>query len=86
MTAEEDEASQILKQWVPNWHNVRDLNSNSLLSYIRTLEIKILVDLSGHTENSKLDVFATSCTRASNPVGIRPYPRNKRNRLQINRL
>lgn len=58
MTAEEDEISQILKQWVPNWHNVRDLNSNSLLSYIRTLEIKILVDLSGHTENSKLDVFA----------------------------
>lgn len=58
MTAEEDEISQILKQWAPNWHNVRDLNSNSLLSYIRTLEIKILVDLSGHTENSKLDVFA----------------------------
>lgn len=58
MTSEEDEVSQFLKQWVPYWHNVAALDNDALLSLIRSLEIDILVDLSGHTEASKLEVFA----------------------------
>ena len=58
MTSEEDEVSQFLKEWVPHWHNVKALDNSALLSFIRSLEIDILVDLSGHTEASKLEVFA----------------------------
>ena len=58
MTSAEDEVSQFLKEWVPHWHNVAALDNDALLSFIRSLEIDILVDLSGHTEASKLEVFA----------------------------
>ena len=58
MTSEEDEVSQFLKEWVPHWHNVAALDNDALLSLIRSLEIDILVDLSGHTKASKLEVFA----------------------------
>jgi protein O-GlcNAc transferase len=58
MTSAEDEVSQFLKEWVPHWHNVAALGDDALLGLIRSLEIDILVDLSGHTEASKLEVFA----------------------------
>ena len=57
MTGDEDEISQVLKTWVPHWHNVKTLDDSALLSLIRSLEIDILVDLSGHTEASRLEVF-----------------------------
>lgn len=57
MTGDEDEISQALKEWVPHWHNVKALDDSALLSLIRSLEIDILVDLSGHTEASRLEVF-----------------------------
>lgn len=58
MTGAEDEISQLLKEWVPHWHNVKNLDDGALLSLIRSLEIDILLDLSGHTEASRLEVFA----------------------------
>ncbi len=58
MTSDEDKVSQFLKEWVPHWHNVAAFDNDALLSFIRSLEIDILVDLSGHTEASKLEVFA----------------------------
>ncbi len=58
MTGDEDEISQVLKAWVPHWHNVKSLDDGALLSFIRSLEIDILIDLSGHTEASRLEVFA----------------------------
>jgi protein O-GlcNAc transferase len=57
MTGDEDEISQVLKAWVPHWHNVKALDDSALLSLIRSLGIDILVDLSGHTEASRLEVF-----------------------------
>ena len=57
MTGDEDEISQVLKEWVPHWHNVKALDDSALLSLIRSLEIDILVDLSRHTEASRLEVF-----------------------------
>lgn len=58
MTGEEDEISQFLKESVPHWHSVKALDNGALLSLIRGLEIDILVDLSGHTEASRLEIFA----------------------------
>lgn len=58
MTSEEDEISYLLRQSVPHWHNVKALDNAALLGLIRELKIDILVDLSGHTEGSRLEVFA----------------------------
>lgn len=58
MSGDEDEISAFLKEWVPHWHSVQSADDNALLGLIRGLEIDILVDLSGHTENSRLGVFA----------------------------
>ncbi|MDG2460985.1 MAG: hypothetical protein P8M73_08895 [Luminiphilus sp.] len=58
MTGQEDEISTLLREWVPCWHNVERLEDDALVDYIRGLKIDILVDLSGHTEASRMGVFA----------------------------
>ena len=58
MTSAEDEVSQFLKNGSPTGTTLRHWTMRPLLGLIRSLEIDILVDLSGHTEASKLEVFA----------------------------
>jgi len=58
MTMAEDEVSQFLKPSVDRWHNVSKLDDKALLKLIRSQEIDILVDLSGHTAGHRLAVFA----------------------------
>jgi predicted O-linked N-acetylglucosamine transferase (SPINDLY family) len=58
MTMTEDEVSEFLKPSVDYWHNVSTLSDTELLTLIRTKNIDILVDLSGHTEGQRLAVFA----------------------------
>jgi predicted O-linked N-acetylglucosamine transferase (SPINDLY family) len=58
MTMAEDEVSQFIKPSVDYWHNVSSLSDAQLLHLIRSQEIDILVDLSGHTEGQRLAVFA----------------------------
>lgn len=58
MTQTEDEVSQILKSYVPHWHQVGHLSSPDLLALIRGLGIDVLIDLSGHTAGDRLEVFA----------------------------
>lgn len=58
MTMAEDEVSQFLKPAVDHWHHVSQLSDEALLALIRSQEIDILVDLSGHTEGQRLTVFA----------------------------
>ncbi len=58
MTMAEDEVSDFLKPSVDCWHNVSSLTDAQLLHLIRSQEIDILVDLSGHTEGQRLAVFA----------------------------
>ena len=58
MTQTEDEVSQILKSYVPHWHQVGHLSNPDLLALIRGLGIDVLIDLSGHTAGDRLEVFA----------------------------
>ncbi len=58
MTMQGDTVTETLKQHVPHWHQVDRLNDQELFTLIRSLEIDILIDLSGHTEGSRLEVFA----------------------------
>jgi len=58
MTMASDEVTEFLKPYVDSWHDVQDMGAESLLDLIRKNEIDILIDLSGHTEGARLEVFA----------------------------
>ena len=57
MTKAGDEHTQELKSLVPHWHDVQDLSSEVLLDYIRQQGIDVLIDLSGHSDGHRLEVF-----------------------------
>lgn len=54
----EDSVTERLKQRVDHWHAIASLNDDRVIAHIRELGIDLLVDLSGHTENHRLQVFA----------------------------
>jgi protein O-GlcNAc transferase len=58
MTKDEDDVTEFLKPLLEHWHNVQQLDIPDLLTFIRRLQIDILVDLSGHTDGERLAVFA----------------------------
>jgi predicted O-linked N-acetylglucosamine transferase (SPINDLY family) len=47
-----------LRQAIEHFHDVKPLDDDALAALIRRLEIDILVDLGGHTQGARLDVFA----------------------------
>ncbi|MBR3722896.1 MAG: hypothetical protein IKN12_09045 [Selenomonadaceae bacterium] len=53
----EDEVTQALKQGINVWRNVYGLSFDKIAQIIKTDEIDILVDLSGHTAKNALPVF-----------------------------
>jgi protein O-GlcNAc transferase len=53
-----DPATQILRQFVANWHPIFHLSNNKVADLFRKEGIDILVDLSGHTNLNRLPVFA----------------------------
>lgn len=58
MTKDSDEISEILKESVENWHEMKGVSTSDFFQKIQQLGIHILVDLSGHTEGERLEVFA----------------------------
>ncbi|WP_058641716.1 tetratricopeptide repeat protein [Pseudacidovorax intermedius] len=62
----QDEYTEALKTDVPHWHDVRGLDDEALTALIRSHGIDVLVDLSGHTEDNRLLVFA----RRAAPVQV----------------
>ena len=58
MTGEPDVITEILKESIADWHDVRTVSTQDLHQLIRDLHIDILVDLSGHTAGGRLEVFA----------------------------
>lgn len=53
-----DEITQELKSRVYEWRQIQRLDTNQTISIIKSDKIDVLVDLSGHTKNNRLDVFA----------------------------
>jgi len=64
--AQKDAMTAHLKGLVPAWFNVASLNDDALFTLIRKQKIDVLVDLSGHTEGQRLQVFA----RRAAPVQV----------------
>ena len=58
MTGEPDVITDILKESIDHWHDVRTASTQDLHQLIRHLRIDILLDLSGHTAGGRLEVFA----------------------------
>jgi protein O-GlcNAc transferase len=62
----QDAITQRLRAYADNWRDVWQLADDALIELIRTDQIDILVDLSGHTASNRLAVFA----RRAAPVQI----------------
>ena len=61
-----DVFTEKIQQSVPHWHEVAELSDEALCERIRADGIDVLVDLSGHTTNHRLLVFA----RRAAPVQV----------------
>jgi predicted O-linked N-acetylglucosamine transferase (SPINDLY family) len=55
---EEDAVTARLKQYIPNWRSIADLDDEAAERLIREDGIDILFDLSGHTLRNRLPLFA----------------------------
>ena len=53
-----DHATHVLRQSSDDWHDIEGLADADAASLIRSHHIDILIDLSGHTDNTRLPVFA----------------------------
>lgn len=62
----EDYVTTRLKPLFDSWHDVRQLSDEKMADLVRTLQIDILVDLSGHTALNRLPVFG----RRAAPVQV----------------
>lgn len=57
-TLNEDGISEEIKQYVDTWTNVQSLSDEQLAELVRSSEIDVLVDISGHTVGHRLLMFA----------------------------
>ena len=53
----EDKLSQAFKKIFSKWHSVNTTNDLDLINLVRREKINLLVDLSGHSANSRLPIF-----------------------------
>lgn len=52
-----DDITDLIASTVDGFHNISELSDTQLVETIRSLNIDILVDLAGHTANSRLRIF-----------------------------
>jgi protein O-GlcNAc transferase len=53
----EDDFTEKFKRYIKNWKNIFNIDDCNTLKLIRSDKIDILIDLSGHTEGNRLEVF-----------------------------
>lgn len=53
-----DDVTRRLKQSAQHWHDISDWSDERVSAQLRSDKIDVLVDLAGHTANSRLGVFA----------------------------
>lgn len=54
----DDAATEVLKPQFAEWHDVKDLDDAQVAELVRTQRIDVLIDLSGHTGDARLPIFA----------------------------
>ena len=58
-----DETSEELKGLADGWFDVRNYTDDELTKFLRTLNLDILVDLSGYTLHNRHAVLARRCAK-----------------------
>ena len=59
----QDEISEKLKNIADQWHDVKNYSDDELTNFLRSLNINILIDLSGYTLNNRHEVLARRCAK-----------------------
>ena len=54
----QDRQSAVLRDIASEWHDTRSLSTQDLANLARSRNLDVLIDLSGHTAEGRLDVFA----------------------------
>ena len=54
----DDAATKVFKTLFSGWHDTKDMGHDAVADLVRTEQIDILIDLSGHTGDARLPVFA----------------------------
>ena len=47
-----------LKSYFDHWHDVKNLKDSDIIDLIKKNNIDILIDLNGHTEGNRINIFA----------------------------
>jgi protein O-GlcNAc transferase len=53
-----DSGTQVFKALFSRWHDIQNMGDDAVADLVRTEQIDILIDLSGHTGDARLPVFA----------------------------
>ena len=75
-----DEISEKLKNLADKWFDIRNYSDDELTNFIRSLNVDILIDLSGYTLNNRHKVLARRCAKNqivwlgfNNTLGLKNY-------------
>ena len=75
-----DKISEKLKNLSDQWFDIRNYSDDELTSFLRSLNINILIDLSGYTLNNRHKVLARRCAKTqilwlgfNNTLGLKNY-------------
>lgn len=62
-TIEQDSMSNQLKKLVNNWYDVEEYSDEYLTKFLRSLNLDILIDLSGFTHGNRFEVLLKRCAK-----------------------
>ena len=61
--SEKDKFSDVMKELSNNWYDVEHYSDKELTIFLRSLNLDILIDLSGFTQGNRFEVFARRCAK-----------------------
>ncbi len=59
----QDETTNKLKELAENWYDIEDYSDHSLTTFLRSLSLDFLIDLSGYTHGNRFEVVARRCAK-----------------------
>ena len=60
---EQDDLSRVLMKLASGWHDVAEYSDDDLVTFLRSLNLDILFDLSGFTSGNRFEVIARRCAK-----------------------
>ena len=76
--SEQDDLSRVLMKLANSWHDVAEYSDDDLVTFLRSLNLDILFDLSGFTSGNRFEVIARRCAKVqiewlgyNNTLGIK---------------